>query len=404
MSRIIIRREDVDTIEEVQEMFQRVFDNLCVMEAKIEDIVNPVEQKTETVEVKKNNKGFVRTALLVILCLMFLGVVYAEPINPTSTTIYSWDSLLDYLHRPQAGFTQIKIGSATYTVPTADGSNGQVLKTNGSGTLSWAANGGGVTDLDTAYNGGQTITADTNTITITGDTAFNKAMLALYANDTNDPNTLYIKQGTGNTGYAILIDSQTNGTDIKGNHWNINEAGLLTSVGVTSSGLITGTLGATITGAVANINASSNFATNIGTGTTTSTVTLGGTNNAVVIAANGSGTVSGVKKVVTDDADGRTLTALESGNVITNTGAGNAYAYTLPTAVAGLEFYFVVGAVQDLRVTPASGDKINHAGTLADAAEYYFANAIGESLHVIAIDDTQWVVISETGTWAEQSP
>ena len=37
-------------------------------------------------------------------------------------------------------------GSATYTWPSADGSNGQFLKTNGSGTLSWAtASGGGGT-------------------------------------------------------------------------------------------------------------------------------------------------------------------------------------------------------------------------------------------------------------------
>ncbi len=33
-------------------------------------------------------------------------------------------------------------GDITYTLPTADGSNGQVLSTNGSGTLSWGAAGG----------------------------------------------------------------------------------------------------------------------------------------------------------------------------------------------------------------------------------------------------------------------
>lgn len=39
-------------------------------------------------------------------------------------------------------------GSTTYTLPSADGSSGQVLSTNGSGTLSWAtASGGGGTSL-----------------------------------------------------------------------------------------------------------------------------------------------------------------------------------------------------------------------------------------------------------------
>jgi len=33
-------------------------------------------------------------------------------------------------------------GSTTYTLPTADGANNQVLSTNGSGTLSWATAGG----------------------------------------------------------------------------------------------------------------------------------------------------------------------------------------------------------------------------------------------------------------------
>lgn len=34
-------------------------------------------------------------------------------------------------------------GSTTYTLPSADGTNGQMLSTNGSGTLSWATGGGG---------------------------------------------------------------------------------------------------------------------------------------------------------------------------------------------------------------------------------------------------------------------
>jgi hypothetical protein len=38
-------------------------------------------------------------------------------------------------------------GSTTYTLPTADGSNGQVLSTNGSGTLSWTSSGAGTGDV-----------------------------------------------------------------------------------------------------------------------------------------------------------------------------------------------------------------------------------------------------------------
>lgn len=45
--------------------------------------------------------------------------------------------------------------NTTYTLPTADGSSGQVLSTNGSGTLSWAtAGGGGLTVGTTAISSG----------------------------------------------------------------------------------------------------------------------------------------------------------------------------------------------------------------------------------------------------------
>ena len=45
------------------------------------------------------------------------------------------------------------------TLPTADGTNGQVLKTDGSGTLSWTANGSGsgvsaIDDLTDGKSGG----------------------------------------------------------------------------------------------------------------------------------------------------------------------------------------------------------------------------------------------------------
>lgn len=46
------------------------------------------------------------------------------------------------------GFTPLAVaGSTTYTLPGADGSSGQVLTTNGSGVLSWAAGGGGSTSV-----------------------------------------------------------------------------------------------------------------------------------------------------------------------------------------------------------------------------------------------------------------
>jgi hypothetical protein len=52
-----------------------------------------------------------------------------------------------------------------------------------------------------------------------------------------------------------------------------------------ATGLITGTAGATISGAATSINASSNFATNINTGTSTAAVTIGNTSNATTVGS-----------------------------------------------------------------------------------------------------------------------
>ena len=53
-------------------------------------------------------------------------------------------------------------GTTAMTLPTADGTNGQVLKTDGNGTLSWTANGGGgsgaIDDLTDAKSGGTNFT------------------------------------------------------------------------------------------------------------------------------------------------------------------------------------------------------------------------------------------------------
>ena len=122
------------------------------------------------------------------------------------------------------------------------------------------------------------------------------------------------------------------------------------------------------------------------------------------VTGDGTGALGGFLKTVTNDSDGKTLNVNESGTVQTNAGAGGAAAFTLPTAAAGLEYTFVVMAAQELRVTPGAGDVINYSCTAMDATEYYYADAVGETLHIIAVDATNWIVISSTGTWAEENP
>ncbi len=115
-------------------------------------------------------------------------------------------------------------------------------------------------------------------------------------------------------------------------------------------------------------------------------------------------TMTSGRKVVENNSEPPTIGVAESGYVITNAGSDGADAFTLPDAAAGLTYTFVVMAAQELRVTPAAGDKIVYGSTVMDAAEYYVADAIGESLTIVAVDATNWVVISSTGTWTEEIP
>jgi hypothetical protein len=102
-------------------------------------------------------------------------------INPNGTGITKIESNLNL--RDTAGSTALQVnlyegfsngtnyigikaadtlsGNTTYTLPTADGTSGQVLQTNGSGTLSWAT-AGGISILDQT-NGSPSI-GTTNTI------------------------------------------------------------------------------------------------------------------------------------------------------------------------------------------------------------------------------------------------
>jgi len=57
--------------------------------------------------------------------------------NDAWVTICSIDQTNDQITVLNA--TQIKVGSVTYTLPTADGSSGQLIQTNGSGVLSFVS-------------------------------------------------------------------------------------------------------------------------------------------------------------------------------------------------------------------------------------------------------------------------
>jgi hypothetical protein len=101
----------------------------------------------------------------------------------------------------------------------------------------------------------------------------------------------------GDNGETVAINSSD---------WDISTTGDATGLGaVTMDGLLTGTAGATLSGAAINLNASSNFATNINTGTSNGAVSIGGGSGTVAINSSdwdisATGDVTGLGAVTTD--------------------------------------------------------------------------------------------------------
>ena len=110
----------------------------------------------------------------------------------------------------------------------------------------------------------------------------------------------------------------------------------------------------------------------------------------------------GVKKTIEAHTGNDTLTAAESGSVHTNLGAAGTITLTLPaSAPAGTVFTFAVQAAQQLRIEPEAATIRDDSGQTA--GKYKVADAIGESLTLIADSSGNWVTIAKNGTWTEET-
>jgi hypothetical protein len=113
-------------------------------------------------------------------------------------------------------------GSTTYTLPAADGTNGQVLSTNGTGTLSWvAAAASGVTSFSAGTTGLTPNTTTTGAVTLagtlaiasggTGQTTASAAFNALAPSQTGNNGKYLTTDGT-NTSWATVSGGSPGGS------------------------------------------------------------------------------------------------------------------------------------------------------------------------------------------------
>lgn len=98
----------------------------------------------------------------------------------------------------------------------------------------------------------------------------------------------------------------------------------------------------------------------------------------------------------------QTLTSAQSGQILvtTNTLTNNTNIY-LPTATVGLNFTFIAGTTKYIVLTPQSTDTIVFASktsgqTLSNAG----SSAIGDSITIVCVQNTQWQIAAKSGTWA----
>jgi len=247
--RRIVTFSECDSPNEMQKILQELFDNQAQLAAKVSQLAKDAEKKPKK-ERKLKEGGFVtvRNMLLAIViaivvtvsafCYVATDIDYDIASNPETLSQYLRDS--------------IGAGTFTFTPISAPSGNaiveGKMYYDSSANTFYGSKNGttwtefatGGATSLDAAYNVGNAIDVDTSAVTMTTSDTDNNVVLAIVQNEaTNDNDALTVTMGTGATGNAIEIDSQSSGTDIAGDNWSVSQAGAITAVGLTSTGGIT---------------------------------------------------------------------------------------------------------------------------------------------------------------------
>ena len=107
-------------------------------------------------------------------------------------------------------------------------------------------------------------------------------------------------------------------------------------------------------------------------------------------------------ETITDPS--HSITAAEAyGSVFVN-GDNDAVDLTLPSAVAGMAVFIVQGQGVSGAITiqPNTNDYLVVDGVRGSAAtDYVSTGAAGDRICVVAVSADDWVVTTETGTWAE---
>jgi hypothetical protein len=248
--------------------------------------------------------------------------------------------------------------SVTWTLPAADGTTGQVLSTNGTGTLSWATGGGG---------GASVTTSDTAPSTpADGDLWYDSVGGRLYVYY-EDPNTSQwvdaAPQGGGDAGFSKLevgntkaevTDTGSNGTfTVTTEGTSRFTVGSTGNVSIANGNLVFSTSGTGIDfSATANSSGTmtSELLDDYETGSWTPVITFGGASAGMTVSVNGTYTkIGNVLTVVfsaTFSAKGSSTGSMNIAGLPFSTGTTNraisgfGYVHRLASAQTAGQLYF----------------------------------------------------------------
>ena len=110
----------------------------------------------------------------------------------------------------------------------------------------------------------------------------------------------------------------------------------------------------------------------------------------------------GDRKFVQEYNSDSGLDAVQSGSVISNKDATGAVTLSLPSDDdVGVIYYFVVLENQELRIDPGEAAIVADSGQTA--GKYKYSNVVGSTMTVVSSPGGDWLAISKSGTWSEES-
>ena len=121
--------------------------------------------------------------------------------------------------------------------------------------------------------------------------------------------------------------------------------------------------------------------------------------NAIFLNIDTDDISNGLSNPITIKTSAYSVLAADSNDTFTTEGTSELIVFTLPTAVAGYKYTFVVQDNDGLKIKAAAGDTIRLANLVTIAEGYITSNVVGSVVTILSINATEWIVIHSLGDW-----